>query len=106
MIGTSAPALTPASTPLEPSSFMTTTDQLPWRTSQVSDWRPAPCAEATQKPWLAGGGGRGGPPGGRGGAFKGSGSVWGPPGGGGAPGEGGPGAGGGGAAENRRAAPR
>ena len=57
MIGTSAPALTPASTPLEPSAFITTTDQLPWRTSHVSVWRPAPWAEATQKSRLAGGAG-------------------------------------------------
>ena len=44
-----APALTSASTPREPSAFITTTDQEPSSTSQVIVWRPAPVADAAQK---------------------------------------------------------
>ena len=50
----SAPALTPTSTPREASAFMTTIDQSPSSTSQVSVWRPEPSADASQNRWLAG----------------------------------------------------
>ena len=49
-----APALTSAWTPGEPSAFITTTDQSPSRTSQVSVCVPAPCTEASQMCCFAG----------------------------------------------------
>jgi hypothetical protein len=53
--GTSTPALTPASTPREPSAFITTTDQLPSSTSQATVCLSAPWAEAAQKSCVLGG---------------------------------------------------
>ena len=50
--GKLAPALTRASTPAEPSAFMTTTDQLPSLTFQSSGLLPSPVA--AQKSWSAG----------------------------------------------------
>jgi hypothetical protein len=57
-IGTLAPALTPASTPREPSAFMTTIDHEPCLTSHVSVCWPEPWADAAQKRWSLGTAGR------------------------------------------------
>ncbi len=54
----SAPALMSASTPSEPSAFITTTDQSPSSTSQSTVWRPVPWFEATQMSACSGEAGR------------------------------------------------
>src|SRR5918994_4270732 len=59
--GTLAPALTSTSTPGDPSAFMTITDQSPSSMSQARVWEPAPCVDAAQIVWSAGGAGLGRP---------------------------------------------
>src|SRR4051794_41954160 len=69
--GTVAPALTAASTPAEPSAFITTTDHDPSCTRQVRRCAPLPCADAAQKWRSLGGAGAALPRGGREGAGEG-----------------------------------
>jgi hypothetical protein len=53
-----APAFTPASTPCEPSAFMTSTDQSPSSTSHVSFCVPARWVSAARMPCVVGGAAR------------------------------------------------